>query len=125
MKNYKLTFLSLTLVIMFSAYSYAQDCKTGNHDQTKKETVKDQGCSEEMSCCDKGDVTNEKSTSLVKPWNEVCPVLGNKVDPKVKTVTYNGKAYGFCCAGCDAKFQKDPEKYSKNLSNDGKKFIKS
>ncbi|MGE5497669.1 MAG: YHS domain-containing protein [Syntrophothermus sp.] len=59
-----------------------------------------------------------------KPWNAVCPVLGNKVDASVQTVTYNGKAYGFCCAGCDSKFKADPEKYSKNLSEDGKKFLK-
>lgn len=55
-------------------------------------------------------------------WNEVCPVLGNKVDPKVQTVDYKGKKIGFCCAGCDSKFKADPEKYMANLSADGKKF---
>jgi YHS domain-containing protein len=56
-------------------------------------------------------------------WNKVCPVRGEEVDPDAPTVEYNGKIYGFCCPGCDAKFEKNPEKYSKNLSEDGKKFI--
>ena len=56
-------------------------------------------------------------------WNKVCPVMGNKVDPDGPTVEYNGKLYGFCCPGCDAKFAKNPEKYAKNLSEDGTKFI--
>ncbi len=55
-------------------------------------------------------------------WNTVCPVMGKKVNPKVKLEVYNGKAYGFCCAGCDAKFAKDPEKYVKNLNEDGTRF---
>jgi len=55
--------------------------------------------------------------------NKVCPVMGNKVDVDGPTVEYNGKLYGFCCPGCDAKFEKNPEKYSKNLSDDGTKFI--
>jgi YHS domain-containing protein len=58
-----------------------------------------------------------------EPWNEVCPVRGGKVNNKVAAVEYNGKSYGFCCGGCDAKFIKDPQKYSKNLSDDGKKFV--
>jgi YHS domain-containing protein len=56
-------------------------------------------------------------------WNKVCPVMGNKVDPDGPTVEFNGKLYGFCCPGCDAKFEKNPEKYSKNLSEDGTRFI--
>ena len=56
-------------------------------------------------------------------WNKVCPVMGNKVDVDGPTVEYNGKLYGFCCPGCDAKFEKNPEKYSKNLNEDGTKFI--
>ncbi len=58
-----------------------------------------------------------------KPWNEVCPVRGGKINNKVAAVQYNGKSYGFCCGGCDTKFKKDPQKYSKNLSDDGKKFV--
>ena len=57
------------------------------------------------------------------PWNKVCPVKGNQVESDSPTVEYNGKVYGFCCPGCDPKFAKNPEKYAKNLSEDGKKFV--
>jgi YHS domain-containing protein len=56
-------------------------------------------------------------------WNRVCPVKGNPIEDDTPTVEYDGKTYGFCCPGCDVKFAKNPEKYSKNLSDDGSKFI--
>ncbi len=77
-----------------------EDCSTGMQDSLKK-------------------ATDEVPATA---WNTVCPVMGKKVNPKIKLEVYNGKAYGFCCAGCDAKFSKDPEKYSKNLNEDGTRF---
>lgn len=65
---------------------------------------------------------NEDSQAVVI-WNKVCPVKGNPVEEDSPTVEYSGKLYGFCCPGCDTKFAKNPEKYSKNLSEDGTKFI--
>jgi membrane fusion protein, copper/silver efflux system len=56
-------------------------------------------------------------------FNEVCPVLGNKVPADAITVEYNDKTIGFCCPGCDQEFLSDPGKFMKNLSSDGKKFI--
>lgn len=55
-------------------------------------------------------------------FNKVCPVLGEDVSPSKPTVIYKGKIYGFCCAGCDKKFMKDPEKYLKDISKDGQKY---
>jgi YHS domain-containing protein len=49
------------------------------------------------------------------PVNKKCPVSGDPIDPKVKTVVYKGKTIGFCCEDCVAPFQKDPEKYAKNI----------
>lgn len=66
----------------------------------------------------------EKQTSTKKIWNAYCPVMGEEVDPEVQTVEYKGKVIGFCCKSCIKKFQKDPEKYLKNLSPDGQVFIK-
>lgn len=60
--------------------------------------------------------------SSVKIFNEVCPVLGYKVNPEIKPVEYKGRLYGFCCSGCDEKFAANPEKYIVNLSRDGKTF---
>jgi YHS domain-containing protein len=56
-------------------------------------------------------------------WNKVCPVQGNPVEDNTPTVKYDGKIYGFCCPGCDVKFEKNPRKYSRNLSEDGSRYI--
>lgn len=53
-------------------------------------------------------------------WNEVCPVLGNKINSHTEPVEYKGELIGFCCPGCDQEFLSDPEKYLKNLSSYGK-----
>lgn len=37
--------------------------------------------------------------------NKTCPVRGGPVDPAVHE-TYNGKTVGFCCTGCEGKFEK-------------------
>jgi len=58
-----------------------------------------------------------------KIWNAYCPVKGGEVDPATPTMQYKGKTIGFCCPGCDAKFMKNPEKYIKNISEDGKKYV--
>ncbi len=41
-----------------------------------------------------------------------CPVLGNPIDMQYYT-DYQGQRIYFCCAGCIAAFNKDPEKYMK------------
>ena len=45
------------------------------------------------------------------PVNKKCPVSGDDVDPKGKTVTYKGKTIGFCCNDCIDLFNKNPDKY--------------
>jgi YHS domain-containing protein len=62
-------------------------------------------------------------TETLEIWNKVCPVKGNPVEDGTPTVEYDGKLYGFCCPGCDTKFAKNPEKYAKNLNEDGTRFI--
>jgi YHS domain-containing protein len=39
---------------------------------------------------------------------------GNPIDPSV-TVVYQGKSIGFCCEDSNPEFNKDPQKYMKNL----------
>ncbi len=46
--------------------------------------------------------------------NTMCPVSHEAVDPAV-TTTYEGKTIAFCCKDCIAQFQKDPQKYTKDL----------
>ncbi|MBC8107715.1 MAG: YHS domain-containing protein [Anaerolineae bacterium] len=50
-----------------------------------------------------------------QPANKMCAVMpDDAVDPKV-TVAYKGKTIGFCCKDCIKDFEKDPEKYVKNM----------
>jgi YHS domain-containing protein len=86
-------------------------------------------CSKSSTCIDvetdcSGDHehgTEVKATSKkAMPWNSVCPVSGNSVDSKVKTIEYQGKVYGFCSTTSMDKFKKDPSNYYSKLKDDGK-----
>ena len=47
-----------------------------------------------------------------------CPVLAGNIDKSVYA-DYQGKRIYFCCKGCDAEFEKNPEKYMKKLQEEG------
>ena len=47
-----------------------------------------------------------------------CPVLGGKINQEVYT-DYQGQRVYFCCAGCVDVFKKDPEKYLKEMKEQG------
>lgn len=49
------------------------------------------------------------------PESATCPVMKTTFKPDASTTRteYNGKAYYFCCPGCDKKFAADPESYVK------------
>lgn len=50
--------------------------------------------------------------SAVDVGNKICPVTGDKIDPKSKvTYEYQGKIYHFCCSMCIPEFKKNPGKY--------------
>ncbi len=44
-----------------------------------------------------------KVADMTKCGMEGC---GKAIDPKITPVTFEGKAYGFCCADCQAGFKK-------------------
>jgi len=48
--------------------------------------------------------------------NTLCPVAGDKVDAKSRTVVVRGQTYRICCPGCDTKLKANPDKY---LEKDG------
>lgn len=54
----------------------------------------------------------------------VCAVTGEKFKVAADTVSmsYKGKAYYFCCAGCDKAFAKNPEKYVAKMSAPAKVY---
>jgi len=45
----------------------------------------------------------------------VCPVLKDQPINKTIFVEYKGKKVYFCCTNCKAAFEKEPEKYVKDL----------
>lgn len=54
--------------------------------------------------------------AAAKPINKNCAVEhDNPIDPKAGTVVYKGQTIGFCCKDCIEPFQKDPEKYMKDI----------
>ncbi|GAB4140214.1 MAG: hypothetical protein Fur0015_10630 [Ignavibacteriales bacterium] len=63
----------------------------------------------------------ESQTSVI--WNELCPLDGEKINKNGVKSSFKGKTIAFCCDECKAEFDKQPEKYMKNLSKDGKKFL--
>ena len=48
------------------------------------------------------------------PENEICPVMGNPVDPEI-WVDHEGRRIGFCSPGCDRVFLEDPAKYMQKV----------
>jgi YHS domain-containing protein len=119
-KMFKQLMIIFSIVSVLSVVSFAQE----KPETEKKES---QECSKDSKCCSmKGKETSSLTgESSAVAFNKVCPVKGEEIDADAPTVEYNGKLIGFCCPGCDSKFQKDPEKYMKNLNEDGSKFIGS
>jgi len=102
-----------TFALFLSALIFAQENPKSEKEEAKVNSVVQSEQSSEVTV----------DSTATKIWNKVCPVKGNPVEDDSPTVEYNGKLYGFCCPGCDTKFAKNPEKYAKNLSEDGTKFI--
>ncbi len=48
----------------------------------------------------------------------LCPIMGGEINKEVFT-DYNGMRIYFCCGGCDGTFMEDPEKYLKQMKDDG------
>ena len=112
---FKQLVMIISMFIIFGSLIIAQEKPQEQKQETKQDSL--------METVEPADSNSVVESTELKIWNKVCPVMGNKVDPDGPSVEYNGKLYAFCCPGCDTKFEKNPEKYSKNLSEDGAKFI--
>ena len=61
----------------------------------------------------------QKEEKVVATQNQTtCPAMGGEIDKSV-FADYEGKRVYFCCAPCLAEFNKNPEKYVKQLEDDG------
>jgi len=70
----------------------------------------------EESMEEKGEETTMTSQSATKEMTEqkFCPVTGKPINKQYWTM-YKGKKIYFCCPMCKPQFDKDPEKYIKDL----------
>jgi YHS domain-containing protein len=62
-------------------------------------------------------------TACAKP-QETCPLMGGAINKEIYA-DHNGKRVYFCCAGCIASFNKEPEKYIKQLEDAGVEIDKT
>lgn len=106
--------------LLIFTFAFTSSSFVFTQEKPQKDTLKDQ---QQVKVNNTQTEEGKEEPLLKTSWNKVCPVMGNKVDPEGPTVEYNGKIYGFCCPGCDAKFEKNPEKYARNLNEDGTRFI--
>ncbi|MDM4015925.1 hypothetical protein [Roseiconus lacunae] len=62
-----------------------------------------------------GDTSESPAITTVSTANTNCPIMGGKVSTDGGTVQWNGKTIGFCCDGCDEKWEvlTDQEKQQK------------
>lgn len=51
------------------------------------------------------------TTATTATVNSVCPICGMDVDPSLPTAVYQGKAIGFGCKACPAKFAANPDRW--------------
>lgn len=127
----KIVFL-VSFLVFVSSLSFAQKaCCTkdkSTYEESSTEQVDSKSTSEKNYCdVDAIKISDADNKSEVKEeltvFNSVCPVMGNPVDLDGEKVEYNGKLIAFCCSGCEDKFNANPEKFMKNLSDDGKTFL--
>lgn len=117
MKKISLLVISLLSVMVATTIAQSSSCCG---DKGKTETSVKTGCGNESLSTSETKV--EVETVALKPWNTICPVMGEEVDTELETVEYDGKLFGFCCESCVTKFKENPEKYAKRLSEDGTKL---
>jgi len=117
--------LITAIISLTGIFAFSQD-QTATIKKEKMEQTKDS-----KSCCltenSNNNIQIKQSSNVSDPeiWNKVCPVTGEELDSDARTVEYKGKTIGLCCKKCVKKFEKEPEKYMKNLNKDGSEFIGS
>ncbi len=114
-----------SVVLVLGAFTFAQEQPETTKSEKKECSTNSKGCCSTKETHSEANMEKTDETEVVQIWNKFCPVKGEEVDADVPTFEYQGKVIGFCCPGCDKKFQKDPETYLKNLNEDGSEFIGS
>lgn len=114
MKHSKTT-LSLLIgacLLALTAVGWADNCKT---------EAKQGKCGMDRKTCEVSDKkcpVADKEKCELKKAQTTCPVTGEKIH-KDLYVDHDGKRIYVCCRGCEAKVEKNFEKYEKKLEDEG------
>jgi YHS domain-containing protein len=112
MKKTILILVTITLAVLVGCTKKTEPTTQSAMDMTKA-TAKQAADQAGQAAAD-AQKTAEKTVAAATEQT-VCPVMaGNPIDKNV-FVEYKGKKVYFCCESCKADFNKDPEKYIKDL----------
>ncbi len=82
----------LVLALGVSAFGLAGCATTGSAVDGDAATCSDGSCGDDAA-------------TMSQMSNSTCPFSGEPVDASTKTVSFQGKEVGFCCAKCVSKFE--------------------
>lgn len=70
--------------------------------------------------CSQGTSSPSPEANTVATVNEHCPIMGGEVTPEGGTTEWKGQTIGFCCDGCEEKWDalSDEEKGEKLAAAD-------
>jgi len=104
------TKILITTLVLALALGFA-GCKKKESSAEPQTTMKDM----QMQTAKTAENANNAATQAAASTEQtLCPVTGDKIDPKV-FVEYKGKKVYFCCSSCESTFNKNPEKYVAKL----------
>ena len=119
MKTRKMLFLAVLTAMLFTVNFTVAQINQKESDCTKKcekECTTTQNTQEKSDCMKSCTTKTGDSQGNVSDTSKVCVVTGEKLDGaegEPLKLTYLGKEYLFCCAGCVKKFKAEPLDYIK------------
>jgi YHS domain-containing protein len=108
-----LGYLALTVILALGAFALFAGCRkeTPTTGAQAAAPMKHETTSMPM----KHETASASAQPAVRTTEQTnCPVMGGPIDKSI-FVEYKGKKVYFCCTGCIAAFQKEPEKYIAKL----------
>lgn len=97
-------------IIALAAMITLNGCKKEQPAQpSEQEAVTEQAASTEEAA-----PVEDAAAAATETEQTVCPVMEGKINKDLFT-EYKGKKVYFCCPGCEAEFNKNPEKYLSKL----------
>jgi YHS domain-containing protein len=114
----KILFVVIAAMIAFfqGAPAFACDCNKNSAQPTSCQGADacEQHRQEAGKVQESASAVQGQLVKAVEVGNKICPVMGGVIAEGTNIkYEYKGRIYSFCCAGCPATFQSDPEKYSK------------